>query len=236
MRSIGTYGIVLFMMAVTGCKKEKNNLPDAGYSYFPDQPGTYVVYDVDSVVYDDFNNTVDTFRFQIKETIQSIYQDNSGRPTMRIERYKRKYNKNIAYNLIPWVLVDVWAANRTNTAAEKVEENIRYTKLAFVVQKEKKWNGNAQNTLGPQDYEYTDVDVPLSIGGASFDSTLTVLQQDHENLIEKQYYAESYARNTGMIYKKIIDVTSNTINSQYIMDRITSGLIYTMIYNSSGHQ
>lgn len=225
-------GVVL--LALVACKKEKNTFPDQGYGYFPDEVGKYVVYDVDSIVYDDFNGSVDTFRFQVKEHIQSMYFDNSSRKTQRIERFKKIYNKNISYSNLPWVLSDVWAANRTATTAEKVEENIRYVKLAFTVQQGKKWNGNAQNTATAQDYEYTEVNVPASVASCSFDSTLTVTQLDKENLIEKQYYKEVYAKNVGLVYKQVIDVKSKVINQQYIMDRISSGLIYTMKVNSFG--
>jgi len=238
MKSTGIGSIVLSVLllsALTSCRKEKNTVVDPGYNYFPNNVGHYVVYDVDSIVYDDFNSTVDTFKFQLKEYIQSIFMDNANRPTQRIERYKRKFNKSVSYTLIPWVLQDVWSANLTNAAAEKVEENQRFVKLVFAVSKNKTWNGNAQNTLGAQDYKYTFVHEPAFIGGTNFDSALVVTQLDKENLIEKQSYYEVYAKNTGMVSKQVIDVKSKTITIDPIMERITSGLIYRATYNSSGN-
>ena len=72
----------IFLFSVTvisgffSCKKDAALAPDLGYNYFPDQVGRYGVYNVDSFFYDDFNNKVDTFKFQLKEKIQSIYTDN----------------------------------------------------------------------------------------------------------------------------------------------------------------
>lgn len=63
-----------------------------------------------------------------------------------------------------------WASNKTVTAAEKVEENVRFVKLAFPVKDEQVWNGNAQNTLDGWNYSYQFFDRPRTVGGITFDS------------------------------------------------------------------
>lgn len=226
--------IVIVLPALFSCKKDKDVSIDVGYGYFPNELGKYVIYDVDSIVHDDFKGKVDTFKFQIKEFIQSFYTDNSGRQTQRIERSKRIYNKSISYDLIPWKLMDIWCANLTPTSAEKVEENQRFVKLTFAVEQDKMWNGNVLNTIGQQNYIYTETDVSKHVGANFFDSTLVVTQLDKENLIEKQYFVEMYAKNVGLVYKQIIDVKSKTITNAYIMDRISSGIQYKMTINSFG--
>ena len=47
------------------CKKKDELPPDLGYNYFPNKVGKYVIYDVDSFYYNDFNVplTIDTFKF-----------------------------------------------------------------------------------------------------------------------------------------------------------------------------
>ena len=77
------------------CKKDSTIVLDAGYAYFPNKAGHYIIYDVDSIVHNDFKKTVDTFRFQLKEYIESVFYDNSGRPTLRIERYTKDFNSTI---------------------------------------------------------------------------------------------------------------------------------------------
>ncbi|MDQ3047969.1 MAG: hypothetical protein M3R27_10505 [Bacteroidota bacterium] len=198
------------MAGVASCKKDNGAPPDMGYNYFPDQPGNYVIYNVDSFYYDDFYDptTIDTFKFQLKEKIESVFMDNQGRPTLRLERYVRYYNESIPYNSLPWILRDVWSANKNMRVAEKVEENVRYVRLSFPVKETQTWDGNAQNTEGEMNYSYRFFDVSRTIGNILFDSVLQVDQQDINNLIEKRFYIEKYARNVGLVQKHVIDIQS----------------------------
>lgn len=227
--------LVVSFLWLSCSKDDVAYVPDEGYNYFPFEAGSYVIYDVDSIVHNAFTSTADTFRYQVKEYYESIYRDNTGQNTMRIERYKRDYNDTIPYSSVPWTLVDVWNANRSTTAAEKTEENIKYVKLVFPIEEDKAWNGNAYNTLGEQNYLYTAINTFRTIGNIRFDSTLFVEQVNTENLIEKKYYVEIYAKNAGMIYKEIIDVHSgNIIAGVPLMERISSGVEYKMTINSYG--
>ena len=252
------------LLTITGfysCKKNKEAPLDLGYDYFPNKAGFYVVYDVDSLVYNNANlnphthlASVDTFRFQLKEKIESIYNDNLNRPTIRLERYIKFYNDTMPYSQMQWTFRNVWAENRTATTAEKVEENTRYVKLAFPVKDNQTWNGNAQNTQPAMNYTYAYYDLPIKIRTTSFDSVLQVTQFDDGGTIsiQRQLYIEKYARNVGLVYKQIIDVQSQpyvgwdtlpyaqyldstqTFINTPILQRITGGLQFTMTVNSYG--
>lgn len=254
--------IIIISFCFITCKKTTEAPPDLGYNYFPNQVGQYVVYDVDSVNYNnaDINaNThlakVDSFKFQIKEKIQSIYNDNQNRPTIRLERYIKQYNPALPYNQILWTLRNVWAENRTNTTAEKIEENTRYIKLVFPITENKTWNGNAQNTNEEWNYYYNFIDKQRTIATQNFDSVLQVIQHDNgnNNIIQKQLYTEQYARKVGLVYKQIIDIESQAPSewanillfpygqdstqafySTPILKRITKGTIFTMTVNTYG--
>ena len=129
--------LILSVMVIVApsCKKDKENVTvDIGYDYFPTQKGTFVIYQVDSLYYNDFTSTIDTFQFQIKEKITENFTDLSNRTTQRLERF---YRKNSAEE---WVIKDVWFSNRTSNTAEKVEENIRFVKIVFPLKKEVEWN------------------------------------------------------------------------------------------------
>ena len=239
--------VLLFSSTIYSCKKDKEEeVFEMGYSYFPNKQGDFVIYDVDSFFYNDFTDHIDTFKFQLKEKVESIFTDNENRPTMRIERYVRFYNPKIPYASIPWQLKNVWTANLTSTTAERVEENIRYTKLTFPVITKSSWNGNAKNTLDPLSYSYQFVDIPATIGNTNFDSVLQVTQQDITNLISKKYYIEKYARHIGLVYKHVIDVESQPGGlpdsllpvwiATPIMDRVDSGIQYILKFNSYGHE
>lgn len=241
----------ILLIVISGsfsCKKKDELPPDLGYNYFPEQVGKYVIYDVDSFYYDDFFSPVkiDTTKFQLKEKIQSTYLDNQNRKTLRLERYVRYYNPLVPYSSLPWVLRDVWAANRTATTAEKVEENERFIKLAFSVKRGQEWDGNAQNTLGEQTYSYEFINQPRTIGGTAFDSVLQVNQRDESSNVNIYYYIEKYAKRTGMVYKQVINIESQPDGTLItpaqltaffnipILDRVTWGWQYTYTYNSSG--
>jgi hypothetical protein len=238
--------LIVIICSTFSCKKDKAPPVDMGYSYFPDRVGSYVVYNVDSFYYNDFTDHIDTFKFLLKEKVESVFQDNQNRPTLRIERYVKYFDKTKPYPTLPWRLRNVWTANLTTSTAEKVEENIRYTKLIFPVTSKNSWNGNSQNTLEPVNYAYLFADLPRTIDKLSFDSVLQVNQQDETNLISKKYYIERYARHVGLIYKHVIDVQSQPDGvpdsllpvwiATPIMDRVDAGVQYIVTINSYGNE
>lgn len=223
--------IPLAMLFVSCSEDEPVEPSDLGYDYFPDHMGRFVVYDCDSIVHQDIGNAIDTFKFYIKEKIDSFFTDNQGRPAIRITRYKKLFKADsVTYTNPQWVIQDIWWANKTSTTAEVVEENVRYVKLVFKVSEGKVWNGNAQNTLGEQDYEYTSVDVPHTIGALNFPQSLTVLQYSSGSIpIYYKKYQERYARGVGMIEKEITDYTWEVSGTgSPIIGQIKLGLSYKM--------
>jgi hypothetical protein len=195
----------LCTVLIISCKKDKEVAPDVGYNYFPVNVGHYVIYEGDSIAYkDDLQAPHDTFRFLVKEKIESIYTDNEGRPTLSIHRYIKNYDPAVPYSAMQWQHSDMWAANRTASTAERVEENIRFVKLVFPVEKNRSWNGNIYNTLEPWDYSFGSVDQPENINSNSFDSVATVIQNNEENLVDRKYGVEKYAKNAGLVYKELL--------------------------------
>lgn len=234
----------------TACKKDAATAPDMGYNYFPGQVGSFVVYDVDSVYYDSFTGTADTAKFRLKEKIESVFSDNQGRPSLRLERSRKYYNDTLDYSLQNWQLTDVWMATKTATDLEKVEENIRYVKLVFPLRKDKTWEGNSTNTLPATTYHCAFVDQKRYIGAFLLDSVSQIVQQDESNLITRNYSEEKYARNIGLVYKQTIAVESQppaswsgqpfeadslaAFYAKPILQRVSSGYQFTYTYQSSG--
>lgn len=210
--------LIALISFMSACKKDSVIPPDPFYyEYFPTKVGSFITYNCDSIVYDDFNNTVDTFRFQIKELYQSEFTDNSGRRAIRIERYK-KWSDTTS-----WFLKDVWYTVTDNNQAEKIEEDVRYIKLVFPVKAGKTWNSNALNSMDARETEYMDVHKSYSIGALSFDSTLTTENTEPENLVDEYRNTEIYAKGVGLIYKKLVDV-------EFVVPtpEIQSGFVFTM--------
>ena len=223
--------LALVVLIISSCKKDDPIQVDVGYGYFPTEIGAWIIYDVDSTVWDDFfsPSKETNYKYQIKEVIESSYIDVGGRVAYRWERYKRD---SVG---APWVIKDVWAVNKTSSTAEKVEENVRYIRLIFPVKLSKIWDGNASNTLDEWDYQYTEVDAPGTVGGLSFDSTLTVLQQDFNPWIFYDFFEEKYAKNVGLIYKKALHWEKPDANLDWDVD-YKGGYDYTFTINSYSNQ
>jgi hypothetical protein len=219
-----TVVFVFFISVFSSCKKDSPTEVFTGHGYFPVEIGHWVEYDVDSIVYNDFTGLVDTFRYQVRELIESDFVDDAGRPSKRIERFKK------SSDTLDWQISDVWYCTVTSFRAEKTEENIKYVKLIFPVKKGKNWDGNAFNNIGSWDYEYTEVNEPLLLGTQIFDSTLTVQQIEDFNLIETINYKEVYAMGVGLIKKEIIDLKTE------VNGTIKSGIKYYKTYRNHGKQ
>lgn len=223
------------------CKKKIETPPDVGYAYAPTTVGKYVVYDVDSTVYDDFFQDTTYFKYRIKEKLEEEYIDNSGRTAIKMIRYIKTYNASVNYDQMPWVVKDVWSYLKTSTTLEVVEEDVRFTKLIFPIKVDATWNGNAQNTIGEWDYTYSYMDRTEIVNNVKFDNALLVVQKDdkNKNAIHRQYYIEKYAKDVGLIYREIKDLYSNTIivvNGAVtpVETRIEKGIIYKLTYVTHG--
>lgn len=191
----------LFILMMIGCEQQTAEPVEMGYFFYPDTPGHWVVYDVDSVVYDDFTGEMYTYQYQVKELVESTFTDGEGKPGLRLERYWRHDQAD------SWVVSNIWQARRLTTRLEKTEENISYIKLTFPVKKNATWDGNAYNSSEPLTYRFTEVYNPLQLNGFSFDTTATVLQKQLYTLISEDFQQEIFAKDVGMIYKKYVKLT-----------------------------
>lgn len=215
-----------------------------GYDYAPTTIGKYVVYDVDSTIYDDFHHDTTYSKYRIKEHLAETITDNQGRPAIKLIRYIKKYNPLVSYDNMTWTIKDVWTYTKTKTTLEVVEEDVRFTKLAFPANQGATWNGNANNTMGEWDYIYNYVNNAETINGTAFDNVLYVEQKDDKskNAIHRQFYIEKYAKNIGLVYREIKDLYSNTVTQnpngtiKPVEQRIEKGVIYKLTYVTHGSE
>ena len=189
--------VSITIMLFASCKKEDSIEIDLGYDYFPIEQGRFVSYDVDSMVFDLDVQLADTFHFQVREQIDSPFIDAEGRNAALLKRYYRDDEQD------DWQLNDVWTVTRTESRAEKYEENVRFVRMAFGVNEQQSWDGNAFNTEDEWIHEYTDIGSSLELNGLSYDNTVTVLQHYDSNATQIESAREIYARGVGMIYKQL---------------------------------
>lgn len=186
--------LIVVFASFLGCKKKAETV-DMHLNYFGLIPGRYVIYDVKEMTHDEAVDQHDTLIYQLKTYIGPEYLDNQGRTAREFQRFKRDDNTQA------WVQSDVWTAIIDNYKAELNDENQRIIKLVFSPTSDKTWNPNAFNTLPSEEYYYSDIHKPQVIGNLSFDSTITVQQENYPNMIEFFVKSEKYAANIGLIYK-----------------------------------
>ena len=147
-------------------------MPDIGHDFAGLELGKYVVYDADSFFYNDFNNTIDTSYYQIKELVDSKFEDLEGEEAFKIIRYRKEIDST------NWVLIDVWNSKITQSNFQKTEENIKFIKLIFPVRNNVSWNGNSMNNLDEMEYEYTAIDNSETIGNVSLNNVVLAVKID----------------------------------------------------------
>lgn len=217
---IFTYLHLFIFTLIISCNSDNEGVitPNLNHNYAGLEVGKFVVYTVDSIFFNNFNNSIDTFQFQIKEKIESQFIDLEGDEAFRIERFKKQIDST------KWVLKDVWDAKLVTTNYQKVEENVRFIKLTFPIRINNDWNGNIKNNLGKQQYEYTAIHQPEIIGGFSLDSVTTVLQLDDVNLITQNFFEEKFAANIGLVYKKELSRQRTNLSAAWLGKDVTMTL------------
>jgi len=232
--------IATLLCFMNACKKDKTDTFDGdyGYSYFPDDSGKFVIYQVDSIIYDDFNSSVRNSTIYLKEQVGEQFIDNLGRTAKRVIRSYSHVDSTIQH----WETSNVYYMVRSTTVAERVEDNLRYIKMVFPNDDNQKWLGNKYIISPPpyildttnylvKDWKFTisRKDREFIINSTRYDSTLTITQIKDSSAIYKTMAQEIYARNVGLIYRENWIVTSQDtlkIRLQYPwQDRADKGFI-----------
>lgn len=196
----------LLLPMAPGCKKDEAVARiDMGHAYFPVDTGRWIDYDVDTVWRNDVTGITDSLRYTLREKITEDFTDAEGRAAQRLIRYRLDSTTNT------WVPKDVWWQVISNNKAERSEENQRRIKLIFPPQTGQYWNTNATNTDQPYELTYEEVDVPWSINGMSFDSTILVKTTYPNNAVIAKTYYERYAKHVGLVYRQV-----DSTNTQYV--------------------
>lgn len=196
------------------CERVVDTLPQTDLAYYPVVQDNYRVYQVDSIVYDEYNCTIQTNSYQIKEVTGTKLIDGEGKTAHRIERYWR------ATALDMWTLVGVWSEKIEDNQIQRVEDNQRFVKMVFPVNETKEWDGITfirRDTLVPirggsiDLYKDWDMFTYKGVGASYLDTVsntiypdaVQVIQVDKTNNIERRYATEVYAKGIGLVYKEM---------------------------------
>lgn len=219
MRKVFLLLILFSAIIFNACKKSTEDFKSASVSdYSPLIIGKYITYNLDSTIFINFGTKDTVIKYQVKHVVDALITDNLGRPAYRIIRYIRKTSANA------WAPDNTFMAVPTTIAMEFIENNMRFLKLKAPIKNGYTWKGNTYidtyslnsdvKYLDDWDYTYDSVDVKLTLGALSIDSTLKVDQRDEiiGNPSDQNSYseintgAEKYAKGIGLVYRNFLHV------------------------------
>jgi hypothetical protein len=163
--------------------------------------GDEKVYEVERLEYKP-NGEIDITLYQLKEVTGASF-DSSGELNFRIERFIRPSED------AEWVIDAVWSARRNDFQAILVENNIPVIKLSFPMLEDKRWDGNAMNSLPEDEYKMKNFGASYMVSDFDFNNTVEVFKEDLLDpckISADNYHIEVFAEGVGLIYKQDIDI------------------------------
>lgn len=204
-------------IALFSCKKpdERPAPPQAEQEYFPLEVGKWVIYDVDSTIWDDTFCVERFYNYQVRLSVADTFTDDLGRPSYRIDRSIRRKTGD------EWRPQEVIYATNTGISLEIVQDELRTIKMTFPIANGEEWEGN--NYILSDDprfdfyadwvYHYELYKERFNSGFKVFDNTVTVVQIDtavaDPEVFPEEYASrtksnEVYASGVGMVYREYI--------------------------------
>ena len=178
-----------------GCKKSETEVVDIGLKYYPTSADFYRIFQVDSIVFNDFTERVDTFQYFIKETIIGNYQVENETRTSVLDQKKRKL-------VDPFWLDNLsWSFQKDNFTVEENKNNTPKIVLIFPIKTSISWNSNTRNSLDQEEYTITNLKTETILGN-TFNNVITIEKFNETDPLQlnTEIGEEKYAQDVGLIY------------------------------------
>jgi hypothetical protein len=218
---IGALAAVVATVTFFSCKKETKVNTDGGnlyQPYVPYQIGKYVIYDVDSSLWDDNLCLKVSRKCQMEYLVSDTFRDGQNRLSYVVDVLSRK--NDTAQFASDYVLYVTPGAEQY----EFVEKNIRFMRMVNPVKNGYSWSGNSLMPADDQDYaylknwnyQYQDVLQPYSTNKLTFPNTVTVSETNqvlNNPETKPDAYAYMlisktvYAYEVGMVYHEYTNWT-----------------------------
>jgi hypothetical protein len=228
MKKLGFFTIFVCLLTIVSCQLGSEEREVKGEAYFPIKVGNEALYSIDTVLYNPFNQSVDTISHVFKEIVVEKYADNSGDTVFRIElQYWDKVKGDyVSFKSYERKIV-------SNYAIEKLENKAEVKMLFPVAQYKTKgsgytWNTNMFNTQTPVIIKYSSVFSSFNNGVKTYPDCIVLKLNkpqsgviDVNNIVINNVREEVYAKDQGLIYR-FIDSTDNlAVQSALSGKRIT---------------
>ena len=185
------------------------------------QPGKYITYRTDSLVFPNFGRNTATHKYQEKHLIDAQITDNEGRLSYRVFRFIRD-----SAGTQPWKNRGTYFITPVGDQLEVIEDNLRFVKLHMPIREGFSWKGNTH--LGDNPYQTlyafsNDDDMPnwdfyydnfaptITYKGQTYNDVWTIEAAEenfHIPIVDPNLYAtktrafERYARGIGLVYRE----------------------------------
>jgi hypothetical protein len=219
-RTRGIYWLaVLSILFAIGCTELSAPEPERlGYDYFPLIIGEFRIYDVEVINY--LDGSTDTTNYQLREVVSdsSIIGDETS---YRLDRYRRANASE------SWVIDSVWSARLNPYQAIVVEHNVPIIKLSFPLVEDKRWDGNALNSIEFDEFKMENIGGTYQIDGIDYPNSLEMFKEDLLDplkITRDDYQLEVFSAGIGLIFRQ-------EIFKQYCSDcpeqgKIEEGIVY----------
>lgn len=210
--------LLLFGIFFLACNENTEDPVDMGYDYYPLKTNAYLIYEVDSIFWDDFYDPVkiDTSNYQVKEIIVEQLSDDQNSEVFLAERYIR------FSDTADWAIDHVYKLHREPTRILKMFDNQYSIPFVFPPQLGHQWDVNGYNSMPQRIYEYTAVNDRFITDNQEYSNTVTVEQENIITLISRNQAYEVYDFQLGMVFKEVVDQDLN-INT----GEVESGVHFT---------
>ncbi len=206
-----------FTVTMFSCKKpdDRPAPPQAEQEYYPLEKGKWVLYDVDSTLWDDTFCVERVYHYQVMHRVADTFTDAEGRPSYRVETYIRNKVED------DWTAHSVFYVTNTKVTLEMVYDQLRFIKMVFPINEGTTWQGNNYIlTKDPEyayydnwNYRYKSIQQSFNTGFKEFDNTVTVEQVDKvvsdpevfpDVFASRTSSREVFASGVGMVYREFV--------------------------------
>ena len=194
------FPVLALLMAslVFSCEDNEITLdPDAfGHAYYPLAIGTYHIYQVVETTYR--NDVGQTEEFELRERIDEVSTDQTGRQWYRVEISRREMGEQT------WRIQGVKMLSTSATDFRILENNQTFVHMVYPVENGKSWVFNPMNaSTSKENYYYEKVGEAFAEGAAQYDNTLTIVQAetDPDNTLLFDYTYEVLAKGVGPVFR-----------------------------------
>ncbi len=218
------FSVAILAIVVGGCSKETETFESATLQdYFPMAVGKVFTYRLDSIVPTAFGTALTTRYYLAKDSVESQFNDNAGRPSFRIFRF---ITDTLAAQPYRFAATYVATVDNNTKQVEYVDNNLRFIKLHLPIKEGFTWRAHGfidtksinstVSYLDEWEYDYRNVGENYTVRNKTYNNCVTVSQRDETNppgpfnpgnYQQRNFGEEVYAKGIGLVYKSFLHWT-----------------------------